>query len=89
MNPAGLCEELIKSLNDRFEKNMNRNKSLDWAKIQAKLEANPELNETERTVGELTSLCEKRLSSTINKSFKTRQFYEQFQVQTKGKNGQY
>ena len=35
---------------------MNRHKGLDWAKVQAKLEANPEklwsLNEMERTGGE-------------------------------------
>ena len=40
----------------RFEKNMNRHKGLEWAKVQAKLEANTEklwsLNEMERTGGE-------------------------------------
>ena len=49
-------EELLSTLKARFEKNMNRHKSLDWAKIQSKLEANPEklwsLNEMERTGGE-------------------------------------
>jgi hypothetical protein len=49
-------DELLKTLKARFEKNMNRHKGLDWAKIQAKLEANPEklwsLNEMERTGGE-------------------------------------
>src|SRR3984885_5892246 len=49
-------EELLKSLQARFEKNMNRHKGLDWAKVQAKLEANAEklwsLNEMERTGGE-------------------------------------
>ena len=48
--------ELLHELKDRFEKNMNRHKGLDWAKIQAKLEANTEklwsLNEMERTGGE-------------------------------------
>jgi hypothetical protein len=47
---------LISILKDRFEKNPNRHKNLEWAKIQAKLEANPEklwsLNEMERTGGE-------------------------------------
>jgi hypothetical protein len=47
---------LISVLKDRFEKNPNRHKNLEWAKIQAKLEANPEklwsLNEMERTGGE-------------------------------------
>lgn len=49
-------EELLKALKARFEKNMNRHKGLEWAKLQAKLEANPEklwsLNEMERTGGE-------------------------------------
>ncbi len=49
-------EELLRALKARFEKNMNRHKGLDWAKVQAKLEANAEklwsLNEMERTGGE-------------------------------------
>src|SRR6266481_6000803 len=49
-------EELLRALKDRFEKNMNRHTGLEWAKVQAKLEANPEklwsLNEMERTGGE-------------------------------------
>jgi hypothetical protein len=35
-------EELLKALKARFEKNMNRHKGLEWAKVQAKLEANTE-----------------------------------------------
>src|SRR5436189_5163021 len=50
------CEELLRALKARFEKNMNRHKSLEWAKVQAKLEAHPEklwsLYEMERTGGE-------------------------------------
>src|SRR4030043_2307203 len=50
------CEELLKTLKTRFEKNMNRHKGLEWAKVQAKLEANIEklwsLNEMESTGGE-------------------------------------
>jgi len=50
------CEELIKILKTRFEKNTTRHKDLEWAKVQAKLEANTEklwsLNEMERTGGE-------------------------------------
>ena len=50
------CEELISALKARFEKNMNRHKNLEWAKVQAKLETNTEklwsLNEMERTGGE-------------------------------------
>lgn len=34
--------ELISTLKDRFEKNTNRHKGLEWAKVQAKLEANTE-----------------------------------------------
>ena len=49
-------DELLKALKVRFEKNLNRHKGLDWAKVQARLEANPEklwsLNEMERTGGE-------------------------------------
>ena len=49
-------EELLRALQARFEKNMNRHKGLDWAKVQARLEANPEklgsLHEMERTGGE-------------------------------------
>src|SRR5271169_5065694 len=48
--------ELIGTLKARFEKNMNRHQGLEWAKVLAKLEANPEklwsLNEMERTGGE-------------------------------------
>ncbi|KKS98348.1 MAG: hypothetical protein UV73_C0002G0062 [Candidatus Gottesmanbacteria bacterium GW2011_GWA2_43_14] len=49
-------EELLKSLKARFEKNMNRHKGLEWAKVQAKLEASTEklwsLSGMERTGGE-------------------------------------
>jgi hypothetical protein len=49
-------EELLGALKARFEKNMNRHKDLEWAKVQARLEANIEklwsLNEMERTGGE-------------------------------------
>ncbi len=48
--------ELLQTLKNRFEKNTNHHKGLEWDKIQAKLEANPEklwsLNEMERTGGE-------------------------------------
>src|SRR6266702_2091450 len=49
-------EELLRALKARFEKNMNRHKGLEWAKVQAKLEANTEklwsLHEMEKTGGE-------------------------------------
>ena len=49
-------EELLKTLKTRFEKNMKRHKGLEWTKVQARLEANPEklwsLDEMEITGGE-------------------------------------
>jgi hypothetical protein len=49
-------EELLDTLRVRFEKNMDRHRGLAWAKVQARLEANPEklwsLHEMERTGGE-------------------------------------
>jgi Protein of unknown function (DUF4256) len=49
-------EQLLRALKARFDKNMNRRKGLEWAQVQAKLEANIEklwsLNEMERTGGE-------------------------------------
>ncbi len=48
--------ELLSTLSARFEKHMGRHKGLEWAKVQARLEAHPEklwsLNEMERTGGE-------------------------------------
>lgn len=49
-------EELLKVLQARFEKNMNRHEGLEWAKVEAKLATNNEklwtLNEMEVTGGE-------------------------------------
>ncbi|HTD97812.1 MAG TPA: DUF4256 domain-containing protein [Mucilaginibacter sp.] len=49
-------EELLITLKARFEKNMNRHKGIEWAKVQAKLEASAEklwvLDEMEITGGE-------------------------------------
>ncbi|MBN2001441.1 DUF4256 domain-containing protein [candidate division KSB1 bacterium] len=49
-------EELLRTLKVRFEKNINRHQGLEWAKVQAKLEANTEklwsLHEMESTGGE-------------------------------------
>jgi hypothetical protein len=49
-------EELLSVLKARFEKNRNRHKGIEWAKVQARLEANSEklwsLNEMEETGGE-------------------------------------
>jgi hypothetical protein len=48
--------ELLNTLKARFEKNMNRHKDFEWAKVQARLAANPKrvrsLSEMERTGGE-------------------------------------
>lgn len=53
---AEQLDELLNILKTRFEKNGHRHKDIEWAKVQAKLEANPEklwsLNEMERTGGE-------------------------------------
>src|SRR5207247_6670768 len=53
---AAQREELLKAVKARFEKNVNRHKGLEWAKVKAKLEASAEklwsLNEMERTSGE-------------------------------------
>jgi len=50
------CEELLKALQARFEKNMNRHKGVEWGQVQTKLEANAQklrsLHEMERTGGE-------------------------------------
>jgi hypothetical protein len=49
-------KDLLSALKARFEKNMNRHKGLEWAKVQARLEANTDklwsLYEMERTGGE-------------------------------------
>ena len=49
-------EQLLGVLQARFQKNMNRHQDLEWAKVQAPLEANPEklrsLHEMESTGGD-------------------------------------
>lgn len=54
-------EELLRVLKARFEENMHRHKGLEWAKVRAKLEAQPEklwsLNEMEKTGGEPDVVC--------------------------------
>jgi hypothetical protein len=54
--PPEQCEELLGVLKARFGKNMNRHKGLEWARIQAKLEADSaklwSLKEMEATGGE-------------------------------------
>jgi len=49
-------EELLSTLKTRFEKNINRHNGIEWAKVQARLEADTEklwsLNEMESTGGE-------------------------------------
>lgn len=50
------CEELLATLQARFEKNMARHEGLTWSKVKERLEAHPaklwSLNEMERTGGE-------------------------------------
>ena len=56
--PAEQCKALINTLKARFEKNMPRHKGIEWAKVQAKLQATAgaeklwSLNEMEATGGE-------------------------------------
>ena len=49
-------DELLSTLQSRFEKNMNRHKNLDWEKVRAKLEKHPaklrSLEQMESTGGE-------------------------------------
>lgn len=54
--PASQKDELLQILKTRFEKNMQRHKGIAWAKVQERLEANPDklwsLNEMDITEGE-------------------------------------
>ena len=49
-------EKLLRALQARFEQNLNRHEGLDWAKVKARLEANPDklwsLSEMEKTGGD-------------------------------------
>jgi len=53
---AEQIDDLQKILKVRFEKNTSRQKGIEWAKVQLRLETHSEklwsLNEIERTVGE-------------------------------------
>jgi hypothetical protein len=69
MKPAQR-EQLLSALEARFENNTNRHKGLEWAKVQAKLEANIEklrsLYEMERTGGEPDVVgCDKQAGEHI------------------------
>jgi hypothetical protein len=54
--PAKQREQLLKALKARFEKNKSRHQGLEWARVEAKLDASPaklwSLNEMERTGGD-------------------------------------
>jgi hypothetical protein len=54
--PAAQGKELLKTLKARFDKHMKRHKGLEWAKVEARLEANAaklwSLHEMERSGGE-------------------------------------
>jgi len=63
-------QELLSAVKARFEKNMNRHKGLEWAKVQAKLEADPKklwsLSEMERTGGEPDVVgCDKKTGEYV------------------------
>jgi hypothetical protein len=49
-------QDLLNTLRTRFEQNMNRHKGIEWAKVQARLEASPDaqssLRQMEETGGE-------------------------------------
>lgn len=53
---AAQSQELLSTLKTRFEKYIDRHKGIEWAKVQSKLEANPDklwsLHEMETTGGE-------------------------------------
>ncbi|HEX4985950.1 MAG TPA: DUF4256 domain-containing protein [Burkholderiales bacterium] len=53
---ANQCADLFKILKIRFEKHKPRHKTLDWSKVQARLDADPEklrsLDEMEKSGGE-------------------------------------
>ena len=55
LSPAQ-CDELLSALKARFDEHMDRHRGLEWAKVQARLEAKAEklwsLSEMERTGGE-------------------------------------
>ncbi|RZJ64408.1 MAG: DUF4256 domain-containing protein [Flavobacterium sp.] len=57
---------LLTTLKTRFEKNVNRHKSIVWTDVQSKLEDNPQklwsLNEMERTGGEPDVVAQDRTS---------------------------
>lgn len=53
---AAVSKELITTLQNRFEKNMNRHAGIEWKRVEERLANNPQkvwsLNEMERTGGE-------------------------------------
>jgi hypothetical protein len=63
-------KDLLSILKARFEKNMNRHKDIDWAKVQARLEAYPgklwSLDDMETTGGEPDIVgCDKKTGEYI------------------------
>jgi hypothetical protein len=69
--PPEQCEKLIRTLKDRFDKNLNRHKGFEWARVEARLEANNEklwsLNEMERTGGHPDVVChDKKRANTFS-----------------------
>ena len=62
-------EELLKTLKARFEKHMNRHQGIEWAKVQARLEASPaklwSLNEMEKTGGEPDMVAQEQKTGEV------------------------
>ena len=62
-------DELLATLQERFEKNMNRHKGMSWAKVKARLEASPaklwSLHVMEETGGEPDVVGEDKKSGEI------------------------
>jgi len=68
-------EELLGALKARFEKNMNRHKGLDWAKVQARLEANAERHlKSSEEMGRLFGDASKAIGQTT-RFFKRCKFF--------------
>ncbi len=62
-------QELLKTLQARFEKHMNRHKGIEWATVQARIEANParlwSLHQMEATGGEPDVVAQDRKTGEV------------------------
>ena len=48
--PQAELDELLKTLKARFDKNMNRHKGIEWAKVQAKLRSEEHTSELQSPI---------------------------------------